>query len=201
MRTIVYDFDKTLTRSDTLLGFFRLAAKRQGGRRIHLGIYFLGMVATKLGWMSNTRLKAIGVDLFLRGMACEVLESLCLEYAAQIACNGLYHRMQKHREARIFVVTASFEAYLVPLFSDEVIVIGSRISCVDGSVDALAYNCYGDEKVKTLQAQGVDRIDLLYTDSWSDRALAEISRKIIVVDGEKLTVCETFEAFREYFGK
>lgn len=63
---IVYDFDKTLTYKDTLLGFFMHVGRRKRFYIPRLLLYMLYMVKSKAGMMSNTMLKEKGVNLFFK---------------------------------------------------------------------------------------------------------------------------------------
>ncbi len=198
---VVYDFDKTLTYSDTLLGFFSYVGKRRRLFLPKLTVYLFSMVAAKIGWISNTKLKERGVALFLKGVTVAELEKYAQEYSRTIVPNRLYHELTSHeaQECVCIVVSASFEAYLKPLFEEPVRVVGSSLRYREGCVDGLAFNCYREDKVKALHEAGIFKIDRLYTDSMSDYALAKIAEKIVIVDGDTLTECADITEFEEYF--
>ena len=198
-RVVVFDFDKTLTYKDTLLGFFTTVGRERAFFLPKLMFYLFSMVQAKTGLISNTTLKERGVALFLKNLSAETVAKYAHEYGKKIVFNKLYRRLDFDEKSLYVVVSASFEEYLKPLFPDFVEVIGSRLAYENSCVSALKFNCYEKEKVKALSEKGIESIDLLYTDSFSDYALAKIAKKIVIVEKDKLTECKSIEAFREYF--
>ena len=65
-KIIVFDFDKTLSYSDTLFGFFSSAGKKNIAHPFKIVIYLFTMLLTKFKILSNTYMKNIGIILFLR---------------------------------------------------------------------------------------------------------------------------------------
>ena len=63
-RIVVFDFDKTLTYKDTLLGFFTTVGRERAFFLPKLMFYLFSMVQAKTGLISNTTLKERGVALF-----------------------------------------------------------------------------------------------------------------------------------------
>ena len=201
-RIVVYDFDKTLTSDDTLFGFFRHAAPKGVLYGPKLLLYIAAMAAAKWGIVENTRLKAWGVRLFLYGMEEERYLERSRSYARRIRCNDLCIRLRHEEEPEeSLVVTASFVPYVSACMQEKMPVIGSDVQIEKGRVVALAYNCYGEEKARRLRAQGIERIARLYTDSYSDAALAKMAEEIYVVSDGHIEACPDFEAFRRYFGR
>jgi phosphoserine phosphatase len=198
---VVFDFDKTLTYKDTLLGFFVIAGRERAFFLPKLMFYLFSMVQAKTGLISNTKLKERGVALFLKNLSVEKIQKYAKAYSRHIVFNKLYHSLQYAPNTHYIIVSASFEEYLRPLFPDFVEVIGSRLAYENDSVSGLEFNCYQKEKIKALSEKGIDSIDLLYTDSFSDYALAKIAKKIVIVEKDKVTECKSIEAFREYFQK
>ncbi len=195
-KIVVYDFDKTLTREDTLLGFFRHSAKNESFYFIKLPLYLFCMVLAKIKFIDNTALKKIGVRLFLYGMSKEFLEQKARSYKDKIVFNDLYHDLEYKKDIQYFIISASFEEYIKPIFPDFVTVIGSKLDYERDIVKGLSFNCYKDVKKEALRKLGIEKIALLFTDSYSDLALATISDKTIVVNREKLIECDSVELFK-----
>ncbi len=200
-KIVVYDFDKTLTYKDTLWGFFTVAGRERALFVLKMFMYVKDMILAKAGLITNTELKKRGVRYFLKGLSAGTIEELSRVYVKQIRLNRLYRQMidTMQNDTDYFVVSASFETYVRLLFPDNVTVIGSRLAYKNGHVDSLAFNCYKEAKRSVLHETGIYAIDLLYTDSYSDAALAEMAKKIVVVDKDNLKVCEDAKAFRECF--
>ena len=202
-RIVVYDFDKTLTYHDTLQGFFTIAGRERAFFLPKMFKYMTDMVLAKAGVITNTELKERGVAYFLKGLSTDTIEELSRVYGKQIRLNRLYRQMldTMQNDTHYFVISASFEAYVRPLFPENVTVIGSRLSYENGHVDSLAFNCYKEAKRSVLHEVGIFEIDLLYTDSYSDVALAKMAKRIVVVDRDNLKECENAKAFKECFSR
>ena len=196
-----FDFDKTLTYHDTLFGFFRHCARKNLLYPVKLLLYFVAMVAAKLKMLSNTRLKEIGVRLFLAGEKREEIEACARSYAKTISLNKLYRSLDFADGNRYVIISASFEEYLKTLFPAHVEVIASKLAYEDGKVTGVARNCYAQQKEAFVRVAGIEAFDCFYTDSISDLALVKMSRKSVVVQGDTTVVCSNSKAFVECFGK
>ena len=203
-KVIVYDFDKTLTYKDTLTGFFIHCATKNALYPFKVFAYSAATVLAKPGFMDNTRLKQIGVKLFLQGKTIDEIKAYAKSYGETIAFNTLFHEIVKRGKSTsnddiVCIVSASFEEYLQPLFPSTIVVHGSRLAYIDNKVSGLEMNCYKDKKVQRLIESGIRKIDILYTDSYSDAPLARISKKIVVVSGDRQTVYDSYAAFERHF--
>jgi phosphoserine phosphatase len=199
---IVYDFDKTLTYQDTLFGFFQEAGRVRRFYYIKRSLYFIAMVFAKLSLIDNDTLKRFGVVLFLKGKEIKFLQDIIISYQPKISFNRLYQKITERSESDIYdiyIVSASFEEYLEGLFPPYVKIVGSKLLYENDKIIGIARNCYKGEKVKALYDIGIKKIDLLYTDSFSDYPLAEIARKIVIVRGDELYECKDINDFRGYF--
>lgn len=198
-KIIAFDFDKTLTYKDTLFGFFRHMGGAGLGTIIKCTVFFILMVATKVKIISLFRLKELGIKLFLSGYNMQKFERQCASYSKKIQLNDIYYKdfLSLSKQEDVVIVSASFVEYLKPLFP-EVKLIGSSINFKNDKPYQLENHCYKNEKVKMLQNEGVDQIDLLYTDSISDLPLAEISTQIIVVDNDSKILCQNIEEFKKH---
>jgi phosphoserine phosphatase len=200
-KIIVFDFDKTLSYSDTLFGFFSSASKKNIAHPFKIVIYLFTMVLTKFKVLSNTDLKHIGIILFLKGMNQTQLQSTAINYSKKIQLNRLYREFDFFSKNIIYIVSASFTNYLRPLFPENVKVLGSEILFKKDKITGLSFNCFESNKAKILINKGVTEIDLLYTDSYSDFSLACMAKKIIIIHGDKSYECRNIESFKSYFDK
>lgn len=178
---VVFDFDKTLTKGDTLLGYYALVNEKDLKFRLKRLMLFGAALCYKLGIIDNDKLKQLGVKLFLCGFGREWLEAKAREYANRIKLNQVYDQnfLSTPKESRM-IVSASFEIYLEELFPDEK-VIGSELVFSQGRAVGLKKNMFGEAKKKYLREEGIQYVDCLYTDSYSDLPLMEIAKKVLLV--------------------
>lgn len=200
-KIVVYDFDKTLTYKDSLFGFFRFSSDKNIWYPFKLIFYVACMVLTKFNLIRNESLKLVGVLIFLKKVDSNMLRLRSNSYHQKIKFNKLYKELNFDQGIDYVIVSASFEDYLRPIFPDYVRVVGSQLAFSQRNGVSLGFNCYGDEKVKALIEQGVNHIDILYTDSYNDLPLAKIAKKIMVVDKDHIFPCQNINEFKTYFKK
>lgn len=190
---VVFDFDKTLTYKDTLLGFFLCCSKNDYYLPIKLVILILIMFSNKLKLITNSEFKKISVRLMLKGKTKEFISTCSIEYSRRIKLNRVYYNtLVKYDQP--FVITASFIDYICPLLIGTK-VIGSELEYHNGRINGVRTNCYGKIKRKELKKVGITHIDELFTDSLSDLPLARISHVINLVKGDKIIKCKDIEHF------
>ena len=200
-KIIVYDFDKTLTYEDTLFGFFRFSSDKNIWYPFKLIIYVVCMVLTKFNLIRNESLKLAGVRIFLKKIDSNMLCVRSNSYHKKIKFNKMYKQLSFDQDVDYIIVSASFEDYLRPIFPDFVRIVGSQLAFNQRNGFSLEVNCYGHEKVKALIEQGVNYIDILYTDSYSDLPLAQIAKKIMIVDKDNIFPCKNINEFKTHFKK
>jgi phosphatidylglycerophosphatase C len=189
---IAFDFDGTLTRSDTVVPFLRLVA-REGdtmalvGRMAARSHKAVAAIARR----DRDRLRALATEAVFAGISGADVDRLAAAYGRRVADQRLrpdtvdrlrWHRDQGHR---VVIVSASYEPYLV-VVADELgveRVLSTRLEIdADGICTGRLHgrNCRGDEKVRRLEAwfddQGLARehVELwAYGDSEGDRRLLE----------------------------
>lgn len=187
---IVFDFDKTLTYQDTLSGFYQEVAQKGENNKLPYQLKKLLLISFavlyKLKLISNTQLKKAGVWLFLKGLTEKELRLHAGNYAKKIKLNNVYasHFNNTTPENRL-IITASFVNYVQPVFPDDQ-VFGSQLKMVDGRVVGLAVNMYKAEKVNQLKKLGIQQIEAVYTDSFSDKPLMDIADDCFIVNGEQI---------------
>lgn len=200
--TVVFDFDKTLTYNDTLLDFYKMSTSKTLTYPLKRFIYFCVMVLHKLKLISNNSLKHIGVILFLKNLTLEQIDTASTFYYSQIKFNKLYRQFNfNDPRKKIIVISGSFECYLKKIFPPNVMVLASQIEFKNNKVCGVKINCFGSQKATILADNGVYKINRLYTDSYFDYQLAEISNEIIIVKNDEYKTCNNLNEFKEYFRK
>ena len=178
-KVYAFDFDGTLTTSDTLLAFIRYAKGMSAFvwgflRYAHL------LVLMKLKLYPNWKAKQKVFSYFFKGMGLEVFNSLCQHFAADnrelLRPKGLQLVAQAQaEEADTLIVSASIDNWVQPFFP-HVKVLGTQIEVKDGRLTGrfLTKNCYGQEKVNRILALYPDRNTYhltAYGDSRGDKEL------------------------------
>ena len=180
----LFDFDGTLTRSDSLFGFVRSA---RGPARLALGTLWMSpaLLAHGVGLLDGGRAKERFLAHFFRGWSREALQRAGREFASgalarDIRPRGLerlrWHLDQGHRVA---LVTASPQEWIHPWAEQHqgLEVIATELAYDgDGNFTGVfaGANCKGREKVRRIQAAyAAEDYDLLhcYGDSASDRPM------------------------------
>ena len=184
MPTVVFDFDKTLTKKDTVIGFLLMASDKRliPFRRLIL-LFFA--VLHKFRFINNDRLKQIGIRLFLKGMPETVIKQKAVAYAAGIQLNDIYEKEFLLKYPGAIIATASFEDYVRPLCKENVL-LAARLGYTNGLVSGIQQNAYGSQKVGLLNKQGINRVDIFYTDSFSDRPVMDISTVVYLVKNNSI---------------
>jgi len=200
-KIIVYDFDKTLTYKDTLFGFFKFAAKKNIFYSFKLIVLYTSLVFSKFGLLNNRQLKNIGIQLFLKNLDAAELKKKFSNFHKTITYNKVFNDMKFDENSTYYIVSASFQEYLSPIFSNPIHVVGSLIKYKNKKANCLEFNCFEEAKIQALNKLNVSKIDVLYTDSYSDLALAKIANKIIIVNGDETIICNNLQEFTQYFNK
>lgn len=152
----VFDFDGTLTTSDTLIEFIRYA----NGTWSLVGSLFLmlpKLLMMKLHLRDNGQTKEELFARHFKGMTIEAFDEVCQRFAAHrqalLRPKGVATmRRAMEQGARVLVVSASVDNWVAPFFPD-VDVQGTQAEVTDGRLTGrfLTRNCYGQEKVNRLK--------------------------------------------------
>lgn len=182
-QVVVFDFDKTLTTHDTILPFFVFCASKRPLRFLFLPLYYACKVLSKLGVITVQKEKEVGLLLLCPRRYAE-FKVLAEEFAAKLrsgALNGVYSSDFARYErsgVRLIIASASFQEYLQHIFpKHEVIGSVCRVSA-EGFIEGLAHHPYKQKKVEALTMNGINEIDVFYTDSVADMPVAEMSRTV-----------------------
>jgi len=152
-----FDFDGTLTTSDTLLEFIKFAKGTSRFLMVFL-MYSPLLVLMKLHLYPNWKAKQkIFAHLFAE-MRIEKFDTLCRDFAEEKQDLLRPMGIKRVHEALadgslVYIVSASIDNWVRPFFHvrglDKVTVLGTQIEVVDGKLTGrfLSHNCYGEEKV------------------------------------------------------
>lgn len=184
MPVIVFDFDKTLTQKDTVLGFL-LATSDKGFIPVRRLVFLFFSVLHKFRLISNDRLKHAGIGLFLKSMEESIVKKSAAVYSKGILLNNIYTTEFVAKYPRAIIATASYEDYVRPLFKDNLL-LAAKLEFKDGKISGLKQNAFGPQKVKLLNEQGINNIDIFYTDSYNDKALMDISTTVYLVKNDNI---------------
>lgn len=174
MKTIVFDFDKTLTYKDSLTILFLNEMK--GWKTIYIPYYYCLKILSKLGIIPVFREKEImfnllfNSDISMIDLACKQLK---LRFTPIM--DTLYQRIQS--KDNVIILSATLENYLNVLFStSQINIIGTTIRLNNGRI-TIENHPSGINKLEILKSMGVNNIDEMYYDSSSDECLIPISEK------------------------
>lgn len=152
-----FDFDGTLTTSDTLLEFIKYAKGRGRFLMVFL-MYSPLLVLMKLHLYPNWKAKQRIFAHLFAGMRIEKFDALCCGFAEEsqhlLRPKGitLLHEALV-AGAQVFIVSASIDNWVRPFFDIRnlkgVQVLGTQIEVEDGKLTGnfKSNNCYGKEKV------------------------------------------------------
>lgn len=203
---IVFDFDKTLTKKDTLLGFYSICNSNKIIFCFKRFVYFFFQLFHKLKIIDNDYLKKLGILLFLKGKSKNFIDSQSIKYSSEIELNKVFDKYFKSNYYKnvndIIVISASFECYIKPLFDlSEISVFGSQLKYSnDNIVEGININLYGKNKKKfVLNDLKEEMIHKLYTDSISDLPLASISKDIVLIKNNQEHQIKNVIMFKTFF--
>ncbi len=187
-RLVLFDFDGTLTKRDTMLAFI---ASVSGKWKMIGSLVLLGpvMVLTKLGLFDAEKAKKMLLMRHFKGMTEDFLRQKAAKFCANIlptlfsddALEKLhFHRSKGHT---VYVVSASLDLWIEPwLQSQNLPGICTKIAWTDGKFmgEFASPNCNGLEKATRIKAE----IDLAkferiyaYGDSSGDREMFKLAHK------------------------
>lgn len=185
-KLVVFDFDGTLTKKDTMIEFTRFY---WGDLRFFLGMLYLSpvLLAYKTGWLPNWRAKELFLTHFFRNEPESGFQEACsrfgLEKIPAMIRPLAARRLEEHRKegARLVVVSSSAENWLSAWCRQENLsLIGTRLNVRNGRLTGKLEgpNCYGAEKVRRLRQayrlQDYSEI-IAYGDSKGDLPLLELA--------------------------
>jgi len=183
---VLFDFDGTLTRKDTLFQFIK---HLRGTGYFFLGFLILSpiLILYRLRLLQNDKTKQIVMSFFWGGTPVEMFQKYCKSFALEIAPKLIRKeallKLQYHKSAGddVYIVSASPEDW-VKVYADSIGVkcIATRLEIKDGKVTGriVGKNCYGPEKVSRVRAElnVINYVAIVaYGDSDGDRELLKMA--------------------------
>jgi len=179
----VYDFDDTIYDGDSTLDFFRFCHSEHKKTYIALPRAVFGFGLFTLRIISKTNFKQHFFS-FLKHIP-DVDGAVSAFWDKNETKIMPWYLKQKQFDD--VVISASPEFLLSPICQKlGVKLIASRVDKCTGVFEGK--NCYGIEKVRRLEAEGLaTEIDEFYSDSLSDKPLADLARVAYFVRGDAIT--------------
>ena len=179
----VYDFDKTIYNGDSTLDFYKYVLKRQPGLIRFLPWQLWNAVLYAVGAISKTRFK----EQFF-GFLKEIKQiDNCVKDFWGKNENKIKFWYSENKKDDDVIVSASPEFLLIPICEKLGIknLVASKVDKTTGAFSG--ENCYGEEKVRRIkEIFPEESIDEFYSDSISDRPLAELAINAYFVTGSKI---------------
>lgn len=185
---VVFDFDGTLTKKDTLLEFIKYC---KGKKAFIIGflLYSPLLIAYKLKLYPNWKIKQKIFSYFFKGMSLDKFNNLCNNFFKERHSNLLYESAVKKIDeyistnTEVIIISASIENWVIPfgkyLKVNEV--LGTKLETDKNGIITgkfLSKNCYGKEKVRRLRKIISDRESyniIAFGDSKGDKELLEFA--------------------------
>jgi HAD superfamily hydrolase (TIGR01490 family) len=177
-----FDFDGTITRSDTLLEFIRFVHGTGAFWRGFLrNSHFL--VGYRLKLIDNQVAKEKILEHFFRGMTLDTFQEKCSRFAREVLPGLVRHaaldEINRLRKAGVIVVvvSASPENWISDWAKEHSVeLIASQLEVKEGRLTGRikGRNCHGEEKVKRImEKHAIKDYDTVYAygDSPGDRAM------------------------------
>ncbi|MHA2401967.1 MAG: haloacid dehalogenase-like hydrolase [Candidatus Kariarchaeaceae archaeon] len=117
---IFFDFDKTITRRDTLLPLAYYICKKSG-TTLRYWVFLVFFVCFKLRFISNWRLKQLFLSFFFDGQKIENLKDLIRNFEEDFLFGDLnpsiHSNLRKYIDChyKVFIVSANFDIILANL--------------------------------------------------------------------------------------
>lgn len=188
MNLSLFDFDGTITKSDSLIKFIRFAV---GDVKFIIGFFILlpMLLAYKFKLIPNFKAKQIMLSYFFKGMEEKKFKAVAEEYSLnhidKIIRKSALEKIKWHQEQgdQIVIVSASMECWLKPWCDKHLIdVLCTQLEFENGIFTGkfATKNCYGIEKVKRIKARyNLADYDVIYSygDSKGDKEMLELADK------------------------
>ena len=177
----MFDFDGTITRSDTLFAFTRNSVSAS---KYWFGLLVLSpvLVLHKLGFVSSYRTKEIFLTWYFNDVSLDVFNSHGRNFRSFIDSDvrsGAVAQIAEYKKHghRVVIVSASAENWIAPWAeSHQLEVLSTKLQVVDGKITGKieGENCNGAEKVRRIKSylnpSEYGKI-IVYGDSKGDREM------------------------------
>lgn len=185
MKIDVYDFDKTIYNGDSTIDFYLYCIKKNFKLLKYLPVQVFYLIKYKLRLTNKENFKE-KFFIFLNGI--NNIEEQVVNFWKKNKTKIRYEII-KNTENKKYIISASPEFLLQGIYVQigDFELIASKVNKKNGKFEGK--NCYGEEKVKRLRQhiEGEFEIDNFYSDSISDKYLAEMaSNSYLVKNGGKI---------------
>jgi len=179
-KVIVFDFDKTLTNYDTILPFFLFCCRKNVIRYLLIPLYLLIKILSKFGLISVKIEKEIGL-IFFCPKNIHDFHLMCIEFSKTVELNqifnDIYAKILKLKVHILIIVSGSFQHYLDEIFPN-ILVIGTTLKLdKKNNIIGIDDHPFKYEKVELLKKNGINSIDIFYTDSKNDIPITNFAKK------------------------
>ena len=180
----VYDFDKTIYAGDCTIDFYFFCLRKKPSVLFSIPYQIKGFLLYSFGKISKTKFKEYFFSFLIKlnGLTDEYVIEFWSKYERKIKH---WYKMQHSQEDLIISASPYFllEHICKKLGMREP--IASLVDEKNGKF--ICVNCYGEEKVKRFQATyPLCKIEAFYSDSKSDRPMAELAKKAYLVKKNKI---------------
>ncbi len=159
MRLALFDFDGTLTKSDSFMAFLRHSSTKSGFY-INAIKFLPHLLLWKSGFIDNSEAKRRLVGLFFYGISRSEFEKIALSFSAHIDSLIDPSRLKllldhKERGDRVVIVSASIECYLLPWCKQNGIeLLCTKLAFSEGIFkgEFATPNCYGEQKASRIKS-------------------------------------------------
>lgn len=176
-KTMVFDFDKTLTYKDSLQELF---LQEMSGVKYPLRIYYLSLtILSKFKIITVRKEKELMIKLLFQADEA-AFEKKCHKQAKKLRLNPIFNKVNKYVEEgdRVIILSASSEYLLKEVFKEVAVeIIGTTFSCVDGKIMRISQHPFSNEKYDLLIQHGVSHVDEMFYDSHNDECLIPLCKK------------------------
>ena len=177
-KTVVFDFDKTLTYKDSLSELF---LHEMRGCKYPLRAYYVALkVLSKFKIITVRKEKEKMVQLLFSSDNA-IFERKCREQAKSLLLSPLFDTLKEFANdgARVIVLSASSVYLLEEVFKNlpAVEIVGTNFICRDGKIQRIDKHPFSIEKYELLSKYGVGEIDEMFYDSQSDECLIPLCKK------------------------
>ena len=185
MRTIVFDFDRTLTNYDTLTSMYLWKVKNNHRLFLIYPLIYIFKSLSKFHLISLEKEKNILINIFIAKNEKQFIEE-CTEFSKKIILNTLCNILHKEiiEGSKVIIISASPEIYIENVLSNcDVIglVVKNRVNRLK-----ITQHPYGETKLNILKSNGIYEIDEFYFDSKSDMSVLPICNMAFKVKNGKI---------------
>jgi 2-hydroxy-3-keto-5-methylthiopentenyl-1-phosphate phosphatase len=171
MKTVVFDFDGTLSYEDSMATLFN--REMHGWRAIYRLYYYLLKILSRLQIVTVKCEKEQMIKILFNSNLSS-FKSACKCLAKQFRLNPIFSKVGSYVLSgdRVIVMSASSIYFLEEIFKgNNVELIGMTFNVSGGKIIGIKKHPFYKEKVKCLKELGIEEIDEMFYDSHWDECL------------------------------